>query len=395
MTGFNILDKQIGGDSSAYFVADIAANHDGDLGKAKELIYSCAEAGADAAKFQNFEARTIVSDHGFKSNQSQLSHQSKWKKTVFETFRDAELPLDWTEPLKETCEKAGLHYFTSPYSPEIIKTVSDYVAAWKIGSGDVTWHDAIVQMAETGKAVILATGACRMEEVRMAVETALRITSKFALLQCNTNYTANPDEIREVALERMRSINLKVLETYAREFPNVVLGLSDHTIGHTTAVAAIALFNARIIEKHYTMDNSLEGPDHGFSMNPKTWREMIDTTREVESKINLQMSYEERLKILTPYIDLEELEAALGDGIKKIEPNENDTFVLQRRGVCAGRGLKAGDVIKREDLFPLRPQLEGSLPPYRAGELIGKRLNGDKVFGEVILLADVSPADVA
>ena len=288
-----------------------------------------------------------------------------------------------------------MHYFTSPYSPEIIKTVSDYVAAWKIGSGDVTWHDAIVQMAETGKAVILATGACRMEEVRMAVETALRITSKFALLQCNTNYTANPDEIREVALERMRSINLKVLETYAREFPNVVLGLSDHTIGHTTAVAAIALFNARIIEKHYTMDNSLEGPDHGFSMNPKTWREMIDTTREVESKINLQMSYEERLKILTPYIDLEELEAALGDGIKKIEPNENDTFVLQRRGVCAGRGLKAGDVIKREDLFPLRPQLEGSLPPYRAGELIGKRLNGDKVFGEVILLADVSPADVA
>jgi sialic acid synthase SpsE len=388
MNNFKILNKNIGINSDTYFIADIAANHDGDIQKAKELIYSCAEAGADAAKFQNFHARTIVSDHGFKSLKGSKSHQSKWKKSVYDTYKDAELPLEWSEEMKDTCEKAGVHYLTSPYSPEIIDSVSQYVSAWKIGSGDITWHDAIVQMAKTNKPVILATGASTIDDVRMAVKVATNNTSKFALLQCNTNYTAQPDEQRDVALSRMESINLKVLGLYAREFPDIVLGLSDHTIGQTTAVAAVGLFDARIIEKHYTLDNSLPGPDHGFSMNPKTWRKMVDSIRNVEKLIKTNWSYEDRLKAISPYIDIEELNAAMGDGVKRIESNESDTVILQRRGICASNELSAGHIITKDDLTPLRPQLKGAFLPYQLDKVIGRTLRCGKSFGETIYIKD-------
>ena len=150
-TILEIRDKKIGRDYPAYFIADIAANHDGDIERAKELIHMVAAAGADAAKFQHFTAETIVSDHGFRNLGSQQSHQANWKKSVFEVYQDASVSLGWTDTLRETCDKAGIAFFTSPYAVDIVDHIDPYVPASKIGSGDITWIE-MVEYTASGKA---------------------------------------------------------------------------------------------------------------------------------------------------------------------------------------------------------------------------------------------------
>jgi N-acetylneuraminate synthase len=129
----------IGDEHPTYFIADIAANHDGDLNRAIDLIHLSAEAGADAAKFQNFRAPEIVSDFGFRSMEDQKSHQSKWQKSVFEVYESASIPLQWSEDLKQACVEAGIHYFSSPYDFEAVDLLEGFFPAIKIGSGDITW----------------------------------------------------------------------------------------------------------------------------------------------------------------------------------------------------------------------------------------------------------------
>ena len=147
----NIGDQRIGRDYPTYFIADIAANHDGDLERAKALIHLAAEAGADAAKFQHFKAETIVSDRGFKSLVGQQSHQAKWEKSVFEVYKDASVSLDWTETLADTCDKAGIAFFTSPYAIDLVDHIDPYVPAYKIGSGDITWIEMVEYIASKQK----------------------------------------------------------------------------------------------------------------------------------------------------------------------------------------------------------------------------------------------------
>jgi len=373
-----------------YFIADIAANHDGDLEKAKDLIYSCAEKGANAAKFQNFQAETIVSDYGFKSLGGQQSHQANWKKSVFDVYKAASLPIEWTDTLKETCAKAGIDYFTSPYSLELVEYFAPHVAAWKLGSGDINWLDEIAAMAKTGKPLIMATGASTMEDVKRAYDTAAKYTDDLVLMQCNTNYTASLKESRTQALERLSHINLKVLEAYAREFPGVILGLSDHTHGSTTVVASVAMYNVRVIEKHYTLDNNAEGPDHPFSMNPQSWEEMVQKTRALEARLKPGMDFKERFALAEELgDDREELKAAIGDGIKKIEANEKETCVLQRRSYRATRDVRAGEPLNPKDFFPLRPCPTDALPLYRFGECVGKPIKRAIVKGDYLKTGDV------
>ena len=348
-----IHGKKIGGDWPTYFIADIAANHDGDLERAKDLIYLSAEAGADAAKFQHFKAETIVSDSGFRTLKCQLSHQAKWEKSVFDVYRDASVNLDWTVTLKETCDKAGVAFFTSPYAIELVEHVDPYVPAYKIGSGDITWVEIIKHIAGKGKPYILASGASTMEEVQMAVSAALEINPQLALLQCNTNYTGS--------IENMRYIQLNVLRSYRMMYPEMVLGLSDHTPGHATVLGAVAL-GARIVEKHLTDDRSRVGPDHAFSMDPHTWRDMVDRTRE--------------------------LEAALGAGIKRVEDNEKETVVLQRRAIHVAHDLPAGHVLRNADMIMLRPCPSDALPPSMANEIVDRALRYAKGRGEYFRMAD-------
>lgn len=344
----------VGGENPTYFIADIAANWDNSLQRAKDLIYLAAEAGANAAKFQNFTAGTIVSDSSFKSMDHKLSHQASWKKSVYDVYSDASLPIEWTKELKETCDQAGIDYFTAPYSSDFIEELSPYVAAWKMGSGDITWHDHIEAMAKNGLPLFIATGASNQHEVDMAMAVATKHTDKLVLMQCNTNYTAS--------LENFKYISLNVLKGYKQKYPNVVLGLSDHTPGHATVLGSIAL-GARAIEKHFTDNTSREGPDHKFSMDPVTWREMVDRTRE--------------------------LELALGTSEKKIMENESESSIVQRRSIHAKRLIKKGTVIKETDLVMLRPELPDSFPPYKKNEVIGKKALVDIKENEVVKVSNI------
>jgi sialic acid synthase SpsE len=347
-SSFTVGEKVIGQDSPTYFIADIGANHDGDLGRAKELIFMCAEAGADAAKFQHFKAETIVSDQGFQTlNPATMSHQANWKKSVFEVYQEASIDLTWTKSMKEACDKAGVAFMTTPYSRELVDHIDEFVPAYKIGSGDITWLDHIRYIAEKGKPVILACGASTFDETVRAIDTVLQCNADVAILQCNTNYTAS--------LENFNYINLNFIKTLSEMYPSAVLGLSDHTPGHSTALGAVTL-GGRVIEKHFTDDNDRVGPDHKFAMDPKAWREMVDATRE--------------------------LERALGNGIKQVEENEKDTVTIQRRSLRASKNLEPGHTISIDDIEVLRPCPDGALEPRQLENLIGRTLRTPMAKGD-------------
>ena len=337
-----------------YFIADIAANHDGDIERAYKLIELAKESGADAAKFQNFKAKTIVSKRGFESLGKQLSHQANWKQSVYDTYDMASVSDEWSEKLKMKCDEVGIEYMTSPYDFDSVDWADRYVNAYKIGSGDITWLEIVEYMAKKNKPVLLATGAANIEDVKRAVSVIKKHNSNIVLMQCNTNYTASPDNFQY--------INLNVLKTYKELFPDCILGLSDHTYGHTTVLGAFVL-GARVFEKHFTDDNDREGPDHRFSMNPITWREMVKATNELYN--------------------------AMGDGVKRVEKNEEDTVYLQRRGIYLRKDLKAGEILTYDDLFPLRPVKEGGILPYEIDKIIGKRLKNSVKEDNCLLWEDI------
>lgn len=350
MTSFQIGNRSIGLGQPTYFIADIAANHNGSLDRAKALIHLASEAGADAAKFQHFRAETIVSDRGFKALSNKMSHQSKWKQSVFEVYRQASIPLEWTPELVQTCREVGIDFFTSPYDFDCVDKLDEFVPAYKIGSGDITWLEIIDYIARKGKPVFIAAGASTLLDVQLAMDLLRSNKNPVVLMQCNTNYTAS--------LENIKYVRLRVLNTFRAMFPWAGLGLSDHTPGHATVLGAVAL-GACAIEKHFTDDQNGEGPDHAFSMTPATWRDMVDRTRE--------------------------LEAALAeDGNKIVEANEQETVVVQRRCVRAAEDLAAGTVITREALHVLRPAPCGSIPANEVARVIGRTLTRNICFGDAL-----------
>jgi sialic acid synthase SpsE len=339
MPSFRIGERSIGDGHATYFIADIAANHDGSLERAERLIRLAAQAGANGAKFQHFRASKIVSDFGFRALGAQLAHQAKWRKSVFEVYEQASLPWEWTAELKACCDDEGIDFLSTPYDFEAANMLDAYVQVYKIGSGDITWHEMLEHVAQKKKPVILSTGASNLADVRRAVDIVQAINSRLALLQCNTNYAGEMDSLEH--------IHLNVLRTYRALFPGAVLGLSDHTPGHATVLGAVAL-GARIIEKHFTDDAARDGPDHAFSMTPETWREMVERTRE--------------------------LERALGSAEKVLAGNESETVVLQRRCLRAARDLHVGERLERSDIEVLRPAPHDAIFPYEIGRVIGRRL---------------------
>ena len=353
-----IQDRLIGPGHPTYFIADIAANHDGDLDRAVQLIRLAKEAGAEAAKFQNFRAPNIVSDYGFRALDGQLSHQAEWTKSVVEVYDDASIPFEWTPTLKEACDEFDIRYFSSPYDYEAIDMLDPYVPAYKAGSGLMSWPEAIVLMAEKGKPVLIATGASDMSDVIRAVSMVRQVNDKIVLMQCNTNYTASP--------ENYDHLHINVLRTYAAMFPDIVLGLSDHTHNPAPVVGAVAL-GARVIERHFTDDNDREGPDHKFAMNPDAWASMVEEVRI--------------------------LERALGSTEKFVAGNEQDTYIVQRRCLRAARDIKTGEVFTREMVEPLRPAAPGAIMPYEIDKVIGAKALMDIPFGKDLRWTDLGSAD--
>jgi len=279
-----------------------------------------------------------------------LDHQKTWKKSVFQVYKDASIDFSWTEKLKKECEKIKIDFFTAPYDLEYIDKLEKYISAYKIGSGDITWLESLEKISKKKKPVILATGASTISEVKQAVNLILKKNKNLSLMQCNTNYTGSS--------KNFRYINLNVLKTYKKLFPKLTLGLSDHTPGHSTVLGAITL-GARIIEKHFTISNKLSGPDHSFSMNPSNWKEMIDRSRE--------------------------LELSLGSKEKKIEKNELQTSIVQRRGAHLIRNISKGQKITLNDIIFLRPALKNSIKPDEVNKIKNKVAKRKMNNGDILL----------
>lgn len=348
-----IGNREIGSNFPTYFIADLASNHGGSLEIAKELVREAADAGADAAKFQHFKAETLVSADGFETLGTIESHQQSWTDSVYETYRKMEVPDEWTQELANECRIHGIDFLTAPYHIDGIDDLDQFLPAYKVGSGDLTFHQSIMKMAAKGKPILIATGASTLAEIEEIIDKVSKVNSQIVLMQCNTNYTGE--------LENSNFANLEVLKQFSEHFPNVILGLSDHTVDDLTTLAAVTL-GAKVIEKHFKGKNSPSNPDLKFSLNAQDWSQMVSKVRR--------------------------LEMALGDGVKKIEPNEGNTRILQRRCIRYAKSFGAGHVLSDKDFVFLRPAPIHSLPPSVAAEIVGKKLLRDVKFQESVLAED-------
>jgi N-acetylneuraminate synthase len=224
---------------------------------------------------------------------------------------------------------------------------------FKVGSGDITWQEALEKIASFGKPVLLATGASTNAEVRNAVHILEKSNCEIVLMQCNTNYTGSVDNFR--------FLNLNVLESFAKEYPNAILGLSDHTEGAVAVLGAVAK-GARVIEKHFTDDKTRKGPDHGFSLNPMDWKQMVS--------------------------DVRKLELALGSGVKIVEENEVDARIVQRRAMRYRRSVGAGHIIQSEDLIALRPCPVDGINPFQVESIVGRTLAKNVSLDDLVRYTD-------
>jgi pseudaminic acid synthase len=346
---FTIGKRKIGEGQKTYFIADIGANFDGSLEKAKKLAYECKQAGADVAKIQSFKAKKIVSGKGFSSMKLKGVHGS-WKRPVEDVFKEAEFPRKWHQEFFDYCWKIGITPSSSPYDYEAVDLMEACgTEFYKIGSGDITWLEMVDYIARKGKPVVLATGAATLSEIDEAVRTIEKTgNTNLAVLQCITNYPS-----------KIESANINVLKTYQNAF-NTIIGYSDHTPGDTVVLGAVAL-GAKVIEKHFTLSKKDKGPDHPHSMEPHEFAKMIERTREME--------------------------LALGSSRKEVVAEEAETVIVQRRGLAATKPLKKGQTLRKGDVAELRPAL-GIYPKYKTA-VIGKRLARDLAEGAPIHWSDL------
>ena len=337
-----IGNKIIGDTHPTYFIAEIGANFDGSIEKAKHLIDAAKKAGADCAKFQTFSTPRIVSEGGFSHMQLKGVHGS-WGRTVSEVFKDAVFPVAWHKEIADYCKVVGIDFSTSPYFKEAVDLCVDLdVPFIKIGSGDITWLEMLDYIARKGKPVMLATGDATMSEIDEAVRTIEATGNKdLVLMQCITNYPS-----------KIESANVNVLKTYQSAF-DVLTGYSDHAPGHVVALASVVI-GGRVIEKHFTLNKTDKGPDHPHSMEPQEFRFMVDSIREVER--------------------------AMGSTRKEVVAEEGETVYVQRRCLYAKQDLKKGHVMTSEDIDILRPAL--GIPPKFKPMIIGKECKEDIVKGQ-------------
>lgn len=344
-----IGNKVIGLNHPTYIIAEIGANFDGSIERAKELCDAAKECGADCAKFQTFTAEKIVSDEGFKKMTLHGVHGS-WGRSVYDVFKDVEFPHEWHKEISDYCKKIGIDFSTSPYDKEAVDLCCDLdVPFIKMGSGDITWLSMLEYIAKKGKPMMLATGDATISEIDEAVRTILATgNNQLILMQCVTNYPS-----------KLESANIRVIESYQKMY-NIITGYSDHSPGSVVALGAVTL-GARVIEKHFTLDKTLKGPDHPHSMNPEEFKIMVKSIRE--------------------------LEKSLGTSFKQVVEEESETVFVQRRGLCAKNDILEGSIIKAEDIDVLRPAL--GIPPKFESTITGKTANKTIKKGEPIYWEDI------
>ena len=327
-----------------FFIAEIGVNHNGSLDLAKKLIEAGAKAGADAVKFQTFSAEKLVTATSRKAAYQEKNEPDK-DETQFEMLKRLELTEEELRACKAHCDQEGILFLSTPFDEEsalLLKQVG--VNGFKISSGDLTNLPFLKFLAKQGLPLILSTGMGNLIEVAEAVEAIEQAGAPhLALLHCVSNYPAMPEDC-----------NLSAIDTMARSF-GVTVGWSDHTLGDAVSIAAVAR-GAEIIEKHYTLDKTLPGPDHAASLSPIELSEMISKIRAVES--------------------------ALGDGIKRPRPSEMDTISVARRSLVATGDINPGEKIEADMLACKRPGT-GIAPKYIdhvIGRVADRAINADQVL---------------
>ncbi|HEO65662.1 MAG TPA: N-acetylneuraminate synthase [Spirochaetes bacterium] len=308
-------------DSNVLIIAEAGLNHNGDLSLAKTLVDRAYEVRADAIKFQTFKAETLVA-------QSTDSKQ-------YDLLKSLELSFDDHQVLFDYCKTKGIPFLSSPFDP----TTADFldsmgVTAFKIASSELTNHPLLDHIGRKDKPILLSTGMSDLVEVGEAIHTIQKVNDQpLTLLHCVSSYPTAPEDV-----------NLQAIETMEIAF-HLAVGYSDHTLGIEIPVAAVAL-GATVIEKHFTLDSTMKGPDHSISLDPQGFKEMVTAIRNVEK--------------------------ALGDGLKVPVEKELPVREAARRSLVAQRPIPAGTPITAEMITSKRPG--HGIPPKYFDLIIGKRL---------------------
>jgi len=332
MQNIQIGNKLIGPGQPVFVIAEAGVNHNGDLKLARVLIDVAVEAGADAVKFQTFRADRLATPDAPKAEyQLQTTGNAE---SQFEMLQRLELSADAHRELQAYCHERGIIFLSTPFDEEAVELLDDLgVPAFKISSGDLTNSPLLEQVAGKGRPVILSTGMSELSELIEAVSVLNTAGCENpVLLHCVSNYPADPVEI-----------NLRAMQTMRSAF-DVPVGFSDHTEGIDVAVAAVAL-GACVIEKHFTLDRTLPGPDHRASLEPAELRELVRSIRRVET--------------------------ALGNGRKVPTASELETATVARRSLVAARDIPAGVTLERDMVVMRRPGT--GMSPAMLNTLIGRR----------------------
>jgi len=336
MKEIKIAGKTIGYNYPVLIVAELSANHRQDIELAKDTIYAMKESGADAVKLQTYTPDTITINCSNKY--FQIKQGTLWDgKTLYELYQEAYTPWEWHYELKELSEKLGLIFFSTPFDKTAVDFLEELkVPAYKIASFEITDIPLIEYVASKGKPVIISTGIATLCDIQEAVETCRRAgNDQIILLKCTSTYPAP-----------LEGVNLKTIPNMAETF-NCIVGLSDHTLGITVPVAAVAL-GARVVEKHFILSKDIETPDKEFSLTPDEFKEMVKAIRDVEKALG-KVSYE------------------LTEKIKKSREFSRSLFVV--------KDVRKGELLTEENVKSIRPGY--GLPPKFLKEVLGKRARKD------------------
>lgn len=312
-----IEDKKIGSNEPTFIIAELSANHLQDFDIAVETIKAMKDAGADAIKFQTYTPDTITIDCDNKY--FQINQGTIWDgQVLYNLYETAYTPWDWQPKLKKIAEDLGLIVFSSPFDKTSVDFLEEMdVPAYKIASFEITDIPLIEYVASKGKPIIISTGIANLEDIELAIKTCLDVgNNQIALLKCTSSYPSPLDEI-----------NLNTIPDMIEKF-DCVIGLSDHTLGGEVSTAAVAL-GAKIIEKHFILDRNLGGPDSTFSMEPKEFKYMVDSIRNVEKAlgtVNYDLSEKSKLnrefsRSLFVVKDIKNGEIITEDNVRSIRPN--------------------------------------------------------------------------
>lgn len=346
MKAIQINERWIGSGYPCFVIAEAGVNHNGDINLAKQLIDVASEVGADAIKFQTFKADRLVTRDAPKADYQRQTTSTQ--ESQFEMLQRLELSEAAHAELVEYCKKRNLLFMSTPFDEESADLLEDLgVPVYKIPSGEITNIPYLNHVASKGKPLIVSTGMAYLGEVEKTVRTIEATgNSRFVLLHCVSNYPAAPEDI-----------NLSAMKTMATAF-NVPVGYSDHTEGLEIAFASVAM-GACVLEKHFTLDRDLPGPDHRASIEPEQFAALVQGIRAIE--------------------------AAMGDGRKQPAASEANTASVARKSLVAATDLQAGTVIT-EEMIAIRRPGTGLLPELYP-MLIGRKLTVDVKSGTLFDLS--------